>query len=378
MMKNSLTLKNLDIKNDNDSLSLYIHIPFCERKCNYCAFVSFCEGEIEQQIYIDFLVREIENFKTERYVKTIYIGGGTPSVLPIFMLKKVFNAIYSNFKVAEDAEITIEVNPNSIDEEKLKEYKKLGVNRISVGVQSLKNSSLKRIGRLHDRRCAIDAVKLISRYFDNISADLILGLEKDKNAVHYAKKLLSLGVKHISCYMLEIHENTKIFEEIKNKKYQPQDDNDVVKEYYKLISYLEKHGVMQYEISNFAKNGYESRHNINYWTLGSYIGFGVAAHSFYNGIRKENANSLKEYYAGKNIEEKENEKTTAEEMIMLGLRCFAGVNILKLKQLGYDIQENKYYQDFIGRWILIEKEGQIYLNRYYLHLSDYIIEKLLP
>ena len=147
---------------------------------------------------------------------------------------------------------------------------------------------------------------------------------------------------------------------------------------FEFISYLEKHGVMQYEISNFAKNGYESRHNINYWTLGSYIGFGVAAHSFYNGIRKENANSLKEYYAGKNIEEKENEKTTTEEMIMLGLRCFAGVNILKLKQLGYDIQENKYYQDFIGRWILIEKEGQIYLNRYYLHLSDYIIEKLLP
>ena len=377
-MKNSLILNNIEIKNDDNLLSLYIHIPFCTKKCNYCAFVSFCASEVEQQKYIDYLIKEIGNFKTEKYVKTIYIGGGTPSLLTIDLLKKVFDTIYANFKVLDNAEITIEVNPNSIDEEKLVEYKKLGINRISVGVQSLKNSSLKKIGRLHDKRCAIDAIKLITKHFDNISADLILGLEKDKNAVRYARKLLKLGVKHISCYMLEIHEKTKLFEDVENKKYQPQDDDDVIKEYYKLVSFLEKHGVAQYEISNFAKDGYESRHNINYWTLGNYFGFGVSAHSFYNGIRRENASVLEDYYAGKYIEDKENNTTIIEEMIMLGLRCFYGINIARLKQLGYEIQENKFYQDFINKWILIEKDGQIYLNRYYFHLSDYIIEKLLP
>ena len=171
MMKDKENMPYID-----DSISIYIHIPFCERKCSYCAFVSFCLDKSEREKYIYSLLEEIENFSTTKKVKTVYLGGGTPSLLTKDEIFAIFKKLREKFNIDENAEITIEVNPNSVDEEKLKVYKEVGINRISVGVQSLSNKTLTSIGRLHTKKEAIDKLKLIGKYFDNISADLILGL----------------------------------------------------------------------------------------------------------------------------------------------------------------------------------------------------------
>lgn len=361
----------------NNEISIYIHIPFCERKCDYCAFVSFCVKEKEEDKYVDYLTEEMENFKTSKVVKTIYIGGGTPSILSIENLKKIFYTLKSNFKIKKDVEITIEVNPNSLSEEKLFEYKNLGINRISIGVQSLNDDTLKKIGRLHNKDEAIKSIKLASKYFDNISADLIIGLENEKDIYKYAETLIELGVKHISAYMLEIHENTPIFEKFNSQKYLPLNEEEVAYEYEKLIECLEKKNFQQYEVSNFALSGYESRHNLNYWNFGEYIGFGISAHSYINGKRVANANTLKEYFNGVKFQDENNSKTEIEERIFLGLRCILGVDLKVLDKLGYKIQNNENYQMFVKKGILFEKGDRVYLNKKYYLVSDFVISHLL-
>ena len=360
-----------------EEISIYIHIPFCERKCNYCAFVSYCLNEEKQNEYIKKLIEEISNFKINKIVQTIYIGGGTPSLLSENNIRKIFYALRKNFLIDRDAEITIEVNPNSVTEEKLKLYKDIGINRISIGVQSLNNKTLREIGRLHDKKAAIKSIKLARKYFTNISADLILGLQHEKNVVKYAKKLISLGVKHISCYMLEVHENTKLFSLIQERRYFPLQDEEVVKSYQNLVKFLKRKKFIQYEISNFAICGYESKHNINYWTFGDYKGFGASSHSYIDGYRIENASKLEEYYNGKQIKEKKNSKTEIEERIMLGLRCEYGVSIKDLFELGYDIMENPYFKDYVEKKIIYLNDDIAYLDPKYYSVSDYIIEHLI-
>ena len=362
----------------NKEISIYIHIPFCERKCDYCAFVSFCASKTAQDEYVNFLVKEIEDFKTDAVVKTIYFGGGTPSVLSEVKLQKIFDALNRNFKFKKNVEITIEVNPNSLSEEKLKFYKGLGINRLSIGVQSLNDETLKKIGRLHNKEMAINLVKKASLYFDNISADLILGLENEKDVYKYAEILIDLGVKHISAYMLEVHKNTPIFDKVKNKTFLPLDDEEVANEYKKLVEFLKSKDFNQYEISNFALKGYESKHNLNYWTFGDYIGFGVSAHSYISGKRFANADNLKDYYKKNVIQDENNSQTEIEERLFLGLRCESGVDLKILKKLGYDITKNENYEKFKKENIIFEKNGKIFLNKENYLVSDYIISHLLP
>ena len=373
MMKDKENIPSID-----DSISIYIHIPFCEKKCSYCAFVSFCLSYAEREEYINSLLDEIENFSTTKKVKTVYLGGGTPSLLIKDEIFAIFKKLREKFNIDENAEITIEVNPNSVDEEKLKVYKEVGINRISVGVQSLSNKTLKSIGRLHTKKEAIDKLKLIGKYFDNISADLILGLSGEKSVTRYAKKLIKLNVKHISSYMLEVHENTKLFSEVRDKKYRPLDEKGVTKSYEKLAKFLSKHHFNQYEVSNFALAGYESRHNLNYWSYGEYIGFGISAHSFLSHKRIANANSLQGYYIRKQKEEKITKDMEIEERIMLGLRCFVGVDISILNNLGYDIQKNENYKRFLNEGEIIEENGKFYLLPKYYKFADYYILNLLP
>lgn len=362
----------------NKELSIYIHIPFCERKCIYCAFVSFCADKNSQDKYVDFLVKEIKSFKTNSRVKTIYIGGGTPSVLSEENLIKIFEALSSSFNINSNAEITIETNPNSLSENKLVLYKKLGINRLSIGIQSLNDDTLKKIGRLHSREDGINSIKLANSYFDNISIDLILGLEGEKNIYKYAETLIDLGVKHISAYMLEVHENTPLNNQVESHKFIPLNEDEVTSEYEKLVKFLDKKGFNQYEISNFALKGYESKHNINYWTFGDYVGFGISAHSFLNGIRIANASNLEDYYNGVKIKDENTDKTEIEERLFLGLRCFSGVDLKILQALGFDLRENDYYKKFLHDGILKEKEGKVYFNKNYYLVSDYIISHLLP
>ena len=179
-----------------EEISIYVHILFCERKCYYCAFNSFCASSEQKEEYIDLLCEEIRRRKSKKIVKTIYFGGGTPSVLSEEQFEKIVKVIYENFDVYDNAEFTVEVNPNSVTESFLQKLKSLRVNRISVGVQSLSDKSLKKIGRLHTKKEAIEKVRLIRKFFDNVSCDLIVGLENEsgKDLCSYAKQLLALGI----------------------------------------------------------------------------------------------------------------------------------------------------------------------------------------
>lgn len=361
-------------------LSIYVHIPFCERKCNYCAFASFCANENQIEDYINQLCCEIESKKCDRLVKTIYIGGGTPSILNEQQIERVVKTIFKNFNVDKSAEFTIEANPNSISENLVKKWKELRVNRVSIGVQSLKDKSLKKIGRLHDKKTAIEKIKLVRHYFDNVSADLIVGLENEtgKDLCAYAKQLLNLGIKHISCYLLEVYENTKIYQMIMQGQYRPLDEDETISSFNKLANYLVDCGMERYEISNFAFPNYESRHNLNYWSRGEYLGFGLGAHSFVDEKRFYNVSSFEGYKDNKVECEELSEKEQIEEIVMLGLRCNLGVNLERLKILGYNIEQNVYFKDYIKQGILIEKEDKIFLNTAFYHLSNTIISNLIP
>lgn len=377
-MKNEKMADILEFPTDDNSISIYIHIPFCERKCSYCAFVSFCLSKIDREKYIQALLEEIESFSTVKRVKTIYLGGGTPSLLTKEEIFSIFRKLREKFDIDENAEITIEVNPNSVEEDKLRAYNEVGVNRISVGVQSLSNKSLKSIGRLHTKKEAIEKLKLIGKYFDNISADLIIGLSGEKSVTKYAKNLIKLNIKHLSSYMLEVHENTKLYFEVRDKKYCPLDEIGVTKSYDKLVKFLKKHGFVQYEVSNFALAGYESKHNLNYWSYGEYVGFGVSSHSFLNGKRIANSITLQGYYKHERKEEKITKSMEIEERIMLGLRCYLGVDIAVLKSLGYDIKKSECYQKFLNADIIYEDNDKFYLRPEYYKFSDYYILNLLP
>lgn len=364
-----------DRKND---ISLYIHIPFCERKCNYCAFNSFCGNEDQIEKYISLLCEEIVARKVDKPVKTIYFGGGTPSLLSEKQFEKIVKTLYKNFNIYDNAEFTVEANPNSITEEKLKAWKNLRVNRLSIGVQSLSDKSLQKIGRLHDKKMAIEKIRLARKLFDNVSCDLIVGLENEtgKDLCKYAMQMLDLGVKHISCYLLEIYDDTALHSMIESKKYKPLSDEETIEAFNKLSTYLQDKGMERYEISNFAFEGYESQHNLNYWARGEYLGFGLSAHSFVNGKRIENASTVNDYEKKKTTIETLTEKEENEEKIMLGLRCFLGVDLKSLR--GYDLTLNPYFKDYVQQGIIKQEGDIVTLNPLFYHLSNAIISNLLP
>lgn len=361
-------------------ISIYVHIPFCEKKCTYCAFNSFCASEKEQEEYLELLCEEIKRRAkdvTDKYVvKTIYFGGGTPSVLSETQFEKIVKTIFDNFDVFDNAEFTVEANPSSITNEKLEKWKSSRVNRLSIGIQTLKDKSLAQIGRLHTRAMALESVKLARKIFDNVSCDLIVGLEGQmgKELCTQARELLALGVKHISCYLLEVYDNTPLFRMIKNGQFKPLSDEETIRSFNKLSNFLQDKGMERYEISNFAFSGYESQHNLNYWKRGEYLGFGLSAHSFLNGIRTENAGTMADYRDGKVTTESLTEKEKDEEKIMLGLRCKLGFDLKSLKVI--DMSKNPYFSDYLAQNILTQKGDTIKLNPLFYHLSNTIISNL--
>ena len=365
---------------NNNAISIYIHIPFCEQKCNYCAFNSFCASEKVKDEYVDILCKEIESRKVGTIVKTIYIGGGTPSVLSASQIEKIFDAIFENYNVARDAEITVEANPNTITKNKLKKWESLKINRLSIGVQSLDDENLRKLGRLHDREMALEKIELAKKYFENVSADLIVGLENasSDNLCEHADALLKLGVKHISCYLLEVYENTKLFELVKNNKYFPLSDDQTIDAFEKLAEFLEECGMQRYEISNFAFPGFESKHNLNYWQRGEYLGFGLSAHSFVKNVRFKNADTLTGYKNHEIQAEKLSDSEVLEEIIMLGLRCRIGVSLKELKQKNYDIQTSANFKKYLDLGILNLKNDRFFLNPKFYDVSNTIISDLLP
>lgn len=354
-------------------LSIYIHIPFCKSKCRYCSFYSMplYDNSAYFEKYAEILIKEIKTC-SEKYslsdsrIKSIYFGGGTPSVMPEIFFKNLTDYIYKNFKIQEGAEITAEINPESGCLEKLSALKSFGINRLSIGTQSFNDAVLKTAGRIHTAKNIYDAVNNAKKAgIKNISLDLILGLpgQTDDIFQNDIEKITDINPKHISAYMLSIESGT-MFYKIYNEKDAGKNGfrficDEKIAEYYEtLCKILEKKGYHHYEISNFSKNGYESRHNMNYWKRGEYLGLGPSASSFLKlkdgkEIRKTNISDLDKFakkienqeglnlgfdlYLDKNLDldsiEVLTEKDKINEEIFLSLRTSEGINAKRLSEL---------------------------------------------
>lgn len=315
-------------------IGLYVHIPFCKQKCYYCDFCSYANKLNMQEEYINSIIKEIKNIKNkeEYLIKTIYIGGGTPSIIDSNKIEKIICEIRNDFKLSKELEITIEVNPGTVTEKKLEKYKKCGINRLSIGLQSTNDKILKEIGRIHSYSDFEKTYELARKIgFKNINVDLMIGLPNQtiKDVEETLQKILEKSPEHISVYSLIIEEGTVLQKKIDNKELNLPDDNIERTMYWKVKEVLEKNKYMQYEISNFSKPSHESKHNTDCWKQKEYIGIGIAAHSYLNSTRFSNTCNIEEYI--KNIENKEYEKnsiihekqdynTMMNEYMILGLR----------------------------------------------------------
>lgn len=340
-----------------EEIGIYIHIPFCKQKCIYCDFTSFANQEKMQERYINALKKEIINWKLEKCeeanniddkenmskIDTIYIGGGTPSYIESRYIKEIIDLLKD--KIVKDCEITIEVNPGTVTEEKLKEYKEAGINRISIGLQSTQNTLLKQIGRIHTYEEFLQTYKMARKQgFKNINVDLMIGVPNQtiKDLNESLQKVISLEPQpeHISVYSLIVEENTVMEQKIKKGELKLPDEELERHEYWYMKDFLELRGYKHYEISNFAKQGYESKHNLNCWEQKEYRGFGLAAHSYINKSRFCNISSLENYIQNiennnfkKNIiiQEKQSTEDEMKEYMLLGLRKINGVSIQDFK-----------------------------------------------
>ena len=327
----------------NKELGIYIHIPFCKSKCYYCDFISYQNKEEKIHEYIEEVIKEIEQYDIYNYnVTTIYIGGGTPSFIDEKYIKQILELLKEKLKVNEtkfeDIEITIEINPGTINKEKLEQYKSSGVNRISIGLQSTNDILLKQIGRIHTYRQFIEAYELVKEVgFENINIDLMIGLPNQtiKDIKDALEEIEKLEPTHVSVYSLIVEEGTKIEKLIDNEELQLPDEETERQMYWYVKNKLELKGYKHYEISNFAKEGKESKHNMNCWEQKEYIEIGAAAHSYLNDIRFSNSafeECKKWSFKDKTIEEKQNLEEKKKEYMLLGLRKIEGVSIQKFKE----------------------------------------------
>ena len=328
-------------------LGVYVHIPFCVKKCYYCDFISYPNKSDIQEEYVKKLIEEIEDNKElleKNNITTIYIGGGTPSSINPDLIRNVLNKIceVANIKNKENIEITIEVNPGTVTKNNLQMYRNCGINRISIGLQSTNDKILKKIGRIHNYEQFLNTYKwTIEADFNNINVDLMLGLpaqtiEHLKDSLENIVNLKPMP-NHVSVYSLIIEEGTKIEEIINTGELKLPEEEDERNQYNYTKNFLELKGYKHYEISNFAKPGYESKHNMNCWEQKQYIGFGLAAHSYINAKRYSNTCDLEEYLSKtskdiKTINEEQNTEDMKKEYMLLGLRKLEGISISKFKE----------------------------------------------
>lgn len=332
-------------------LGIYIHIPFCKRKCAYCDFLSSTRLEDEEN-YLKKLKDELRFWAKDLgdyEIDTIFVGGGTPSVLSSGALASVMDVICTNYHLTEAVEVTVEANPDTFNEEKLEEYSDFAT-RISLGVQSLSDKVLSVAGRLHDEKGARRALKLLSKSKLKGSADLILGLPLDNlDTVTYSVKgILDYGIDHLSAYGLKIEEGTPFYKDFTNKSRVFPDDDLVADMYDRVVDVARRYGLIRYEVSNFARIGSECRHNVGYWRRKPYLGVGIGAHSLIDDVRYENTRNILEYLDTTDfrkirlVESRLTQEDCLFEEIMLGLRLREGIDIEKL--------ERRYNIDFESRF----------------------------
>lgn len=371
---------------------LYIHIPFCASRCIYCGFYSTTRLDLRQQ-YVDALIRELVEVGKSKMLKddsisTVYLGGGTPSQLTIPQLHQLFDAIYIYNKVESGAEVTIEMNPDDVSVPYADTLRQLGINRVSMGAQTFDDERLRWLNRRHTVAQVGQAVTILrAAGIRNISIDLMYGFpdETIDDFVRDIDEAIKLDVEHISAYCLMIEEGTELYRRYGDKRVREYDDSKEETErkmYELLIDKLTAAGYEHYEISNFARPGFRSRHNSSYWTGVPYIGLGAAAHSFDGHLRSWNVSDIQQYIAAVNRDERLNEEEVLSatdfynERVMLGLRTCEGVDLSALSddERNYCIQEA---QPFLSDDILLLTDNRLVLTRKGLFVSDYVMSSLM-
>ena len=382
---------------NKNNFGVYIHIPFCKKKCNYCDFISFCNKDNLIEEYIECLKKEIKEFNfLNKNVTTIYLGGGTPSYINSKFIVDILNLLKEKLKSNKtpfyDLEITIEVNPGTVTREKLEMYKKVGINRLSIGLQETNNNLLKQIGRIHTFEDFLETYNLAKKVgFDNINVDLMIALPNQKisDIKESLEKIVSLKPNHISVYSLIIEEGTLIEKQVNQGKLKLPSEEEERNLYWYVKNFLEISGYNHYEISNFAKKGQESKHNLNCWNQEEYIGFGLASHSYVNKTRFCNISNLEKYIENiknndfeKNriIEEKQTIEDEKKEFMMLGFRKIEGVSISKFKE---KFSENplflyrKELNKLVNEGLIVVDLDNIKLTNKGLDLANIVFEEFV-
>lgn len=332
---------------------IYIHIPFCKQACHYCDFHFSTSLQLKEQL-LESLAHEVISRKEElqnQKIETIYFGGGTPSILETDEIKRLIEIIFTNYKVGENVEITLEANPDDLTNRKIKELKNSGINRLSIGVQSFFDEDLKYMNRVHNAAMAESSIKVSQDAgFENITIDLIYGTPTltNENWLNNLRKSISFQVPHLSCYALTVEDKTPLASLIKRKKLSLVEDATVADHFMIMAETLTQNGFEQYEISNFSKNGFSSKHNSSYWSGKPYIGFGPGAHSF-NGKdkRRWNVSNNPKYIHQVNTKEKYfdeeiiSERDRYNEFIMTQIRLIEGISLKTIEsKFGLDYKRN--------------------------------------
>lgn len=370
-------------------MELYVHIPFCVKKCDYCDFLSGPAGKERQREYFQSLGREIAAVPEfpDREITTVFIGGGTPSVPDPALMGAILDQIRNKFFMAPDAEITIEANPGTLYKEKLQEYRKHGVNRLSLGLQSPQNRELKILGRIHTWEEFLESFFMAREAgFSNINIDLMSAIPDQtyEGWIHNLRTVAGLDPEHISAYSLIIEEGTPFASRTLNLP----DEDAEYNMYEATAQILREYGFEQYEISNYAKKGRECRHNVGYWIRQDYLGFGLGASSLYGKERFANTQDMKKYLENSRTPEKIREKepplTREDEMaefMFLGLRMTRGISKAEFeRQFGSEI--DAIYGDVLRKYksmgLLLEEKGRIFLSREGIHVSNSVMADFLP
>ena len=350
------------------NLSLYIHIPFCVKKCSYCDFVSFegCDDRLQRE-YVAELVKEIRRwgllYEKRFQIDTIFFGGGTPSLMDERLFCEIIASIRESFPVESDAEITLEANPGTLKARKLEAYRAAGINRLSIGVQSLDDGMLKNLGRIHSVDEFLKNYTLARKYeFNNINIDLMFAIPGHSLEIwaDTLRKALELAPEHISFYSLQIEENTRFYTMLKSGEIQQISDVLDREMYHMAIEALNAAGYTHYEISNACKQGYECRHNLKYWSMENYLGLGLGAHSYIDGLRFSMTQDLQSYLNGEKInwQHKNDLKDDVSEYIFTGMRKTRGISFEAFrKRFGKELFE--FYPEQRGLIGQYEQNGFI-------------------
>ncbi|MBP6926690.1 MAG: radical SAM family heme chaperone HemW [Caldisericia bacterium] len=362
---------------------LYVHIPFCVRKCDYCDFYSLAKSEGQIHDYVEAVLEEAKQYQGLHF-GTIYLGGGTPSLLGSKNLEKLYLGLKKIFGFEKILEATIEANPESLTEEFALSARNYGFDRVSIGIQSLNDGELQSVGRIHNSKKAIDAIGIAVKYFKRASVDAIIGLpgQTKSSLLSTLSKFIELGLKHISAYCLSVEEGTKLYKNIPGNL--PSDDEQATL-FEQCRDFLVSKNFYHYEISNFATSGEESLHNINYWKCGEYLGLGPGASSHLDGIRFKNEENLDKYINNpiscKFIEEKLGPEDKIFEEAMLNLRLLetgTNLDLLSQKYKPENISRLQDRLDELAQNGKLDKNGNIYtINPSFVLVSNPVFSKIL-